>query len=126
MKNYKELCADCACLIEKKGVWCCDECFGQKCEDLDYCPEGMTLEEVTEAQDKKAPKLVARSDEKKERKPRERKPNEDKRFLINLLWSVLKGVDASGCILNPEREITFDHNGKNYSVVLTEHRPKKK
>ena len=61
-----------------------------------------------------------------EKKPRERKPNEDKRFLIDCLFDSLKDFDNCE-IVNPERQIDFLLNGVHYSVTLTAHRaPKKK
>ena len=61
-----------------------------------------------------------------EKKPRERKPNEDKRFLIDCLFDSLKDFDNCE-IVNPERQIDFWLNGIHYSATLTAHRaPKKK
>lgn len=58
--------------------------------------------------------------------PRERKPNEDKRFLINLLNSALVNSDDEGFgelpqieITNAEREINFVFGGKKYKIVLS-------
>ena len=61
-----------------------------------------------------------------EKKPRERKPNEDKRFLIDCLSDSVKDFDNYS-VVNPERQIDFWLNGVHYSVTLTAHRaPKKK
>ena len=61
-----------------------------------------------------------------EKKPRERKPNEDKRFLIDCLLGSLKDFDNCE-IVNPERQIDFCLNGVHYSTALTAHRaPKNK
>ena len=61
-----------------------------------------------------------------EKKPRERKPNEDKRFLIDCLFDSLKDFDNCE-IVSPELQIYFLLNGVHYSVTLTAHRaPKKK
>ena len=61
-----------------------------------------------------------------EKKTRERKPNEDKRFLIDCLFDSLKDFDNCE-IVNPERQIDFLLNGAQYSVTLPAHRaPKKK
>ena len=61
-----------------------------------------------------------------EKKTRERKPNEDKRFLIDCLFDGLKDFDNCE-IVNPERQIDFLLNGVHYSVTLTAHRaPKNK
>ena len=58
-------------------------------------------------------------------KPRERKPNEDKRFIINkLVECVLCDIDnAQGNIAvditNPERQIDFEFRGTRYRIVLS-------
>lgn len=124
----KKTCEDCACLIEKNGVWCCDECFGQPIAEIDDCPEGVTEEVISDiekhAKENKV-KIVNTSD-KKERKPRERKADEDKRTLIKAIYeNAILDLDPTSCILNVEREITFDYNGENYSITLTKHRKKK-
>lgn len=59
----------------------------------------------------------------KERKPVERKPNEDKRKLIATLETSVHDLGAQ--ITNPERQIDFIYNGVEYSVTLTAHRAKK-
>lgn len=64
---------------------------------------------------------------KRTRKPRE--PDEDKRLLIDMLFSALdtNSVDYSLYAIkavNPEREITFKHKENSYSITLTRHRPK--
>ena len=48
----------------------------------------------------------------------ERKPNEDKRFLIQVLENSLKEVENVK-IVNPERQIEFTFNGTNYRIVLS-------
>lgn len=57
---------------------------------------------------------------------RERKPNDDKRFLIDLLNSALVNSDNEGFgelpqieITNAEREINFVFNDKKYKIVLS-------
>lgn len=41
MKNYKEMCADCFCLVAgDNGEWICDEAE-KPCEDVVNCPEGV-------------------------------------------------------------------------------------
>ena len=64
--------------------------------------------------------------EGKEKKPRERKPNEEKQELIDTLWrSIRDNVDANAEIIKPERQIDFHVGGNHYSVTLTLHRPPK-
>lgn len=55
---------------------------------------------------------------------RERKPNEDKRLLIDCLMDALKDFDSAE-VVNPERQVDFHLNGTHYSVTLTAHRPPK-
>jgi len=58
------------------------------------------------------------------KKVRERKPNEDKRFLVDCLRDTLQ--EFEGCeVVNPERQVDFHLNGVHYSVTLTAHRPPK-
>ena len=63
---------------------------------------------------------------------RERKPNEDKRFIIAVLHEAMQATGEhaplgdGGKIVNPERQIDFNLNGVDYSITLTAHRPPKK
>ena len=59
---------------------------------------------------------------------RERKPNDDKRFLIDaLVWAVTTDIEQAGDnvlatdveIINTEREFLFTYNGTKYKVVLS-------
>ena len=59
---------------------------------------------------------------------RERKPNDDKRFLIDaLVWAVTTDIEQAGDnvlatdveIVNTEREFLFTYNGIKYKVVLS-------
>lgn len=61
-------------------------------------------------------------------KPRERKPNEDRRFLIDaLVWAMTTDIEQAGDnvlatdveIVNPEREFLFTYNGIKYKVTLS-------
>jgi len=55
---------------------------------------------------------------------RERKPNEAKQELINVLAAALEKYGAT--VVNPERQIDFVWNNVAYSITLTAHRPPKK
>lgn len=52
---------------------------------------------------------------------RERKADNDKRTLVDLLATALENVATGGVvdIANPERQIDFEYNGKRYRVVLS-------
>ena len=73
-------------------------------------------------------KKARRADRTDTPKPRERKPNEDKRFLIDaLVWAMTTDIEQAGDnvlatdveIVNPEREFLFTYNGIKYKVVLS-------
>ena len=126
--DYKKRCADCACLIEKNGVWCCDECFGQKCEEIDDCPEGAT-EETAEELDAKQKEIKvnvgARSEKKTERKPKVIKVSDEKTQIFNdLLRFLTENYDFS--VLKDNKLIEISYNGKKFKLDLIETRQKKK
>ena len=126
--DYKKRCSDCACLIEKNGVWCCDECFGQKCEEIDDCPEGAT-EETAEELDAKQKEIKinvgARSEKKTERKPKTIKVSDEKTQIFNDLLSFLtENYDFS--VLKDNKLIEISYNGKKFKLDLIETRQKKK
>ena len=50
---------------------------------------------------------------------REKKVDDDKRFLIETLELALSPFAENVEIANPEREMTFTHNGKKYKIVLS-------
>lgn len=73
-------------------------------------------------------KKARRADRTDTPKPRERKPNEDKRFLVGaLVWAVTTDIEQAGDnvlatdveIINPEREFLFTYNGTKYKVTLS-------
>lgn len=63
--------------------------------------------------------------EKKERKPRERKVDEDKGFLLDEVKTALTEVVDSAIEVETETCLHFDFNGNRYTLKLTKHRPKK-
>lgn len=73
---------------------------------------------------KEQKKIAHVYDKKKGPRKVERKPNETKRAIIAELEKTF-GSYENFAIVNKEREITFDLNGKNYSITITEHRAKK-
>jgi hypothetical protein len=73
-------------------------------------------------------KKARRADRTDTPKPRERKPNDDRRFLIDaLVWAMTTDIEQAGDnvlatdveIVNPEREFLFTYNGTKYKVVLS-------
>ena len=104
-------------------MWMDDHDIDQgKAKDFDLDPEKQKIvKEMTKAGGK------ARA---KETKPRERKPNDEKRtiiqdlndFLVNNCQNYINSVE----IVNVEREITFKVGENAYSLTLTCHRKPKK
>ena len=106
---------------------------------------GLTLEEAEElyadeqtdnlpelsAEQKSVVREMTQADRKKETTPRkrERKIDENKRFLIRLLAHTLSDHDderfgelPSVTITNPERQIDFVFNGEKYRLILSKPR----
>lgn len=50
---------------------------------------------------------------------REKKVDEDKKFLMETLELALTGFADNEKIINPEREMTFEYKGKKYKIVLS-------
>lgn len=131
--NFERRCEDCPNMKKVKGIMTCEECFGQKCIEIDDCPEGVTLEEIEKvekfAKENKVKTVVTSADktEKKERKPRERKVDTEKVNLIQLIgeFLVTQNLDFVE-IVKPEREINFKIGENDYTLTLTKHRKAKK
>lgn len=63
----------------------------------------------------------------KEKQKRERKPNEEKRDIVQILADAMKGAGfADVSVPNIEREVAFKIGDNSYSITLTLHRGKKK
>lgn len=77
-------------------------------------------------------KEMTQADRKKESTPRkrERKPDENKRLLINALVDCLLEANPDEMedvsIINPEREIEFHYCGERYRLTLSKPRKEKK
>lgn len=68
-----------------------------------------------------------KADKPREKKKREIKLDEDKVKIINFLERVMTDSDALNIFVkNPQKEITFQYNGCEYSLNLVKHRPPKK
>lgn len=92
--------------------------------------EDETVKELSEKARKNRVTVVIHDakGEKKTRKPKERKENVLKKELIKVIFDGIvekMGDKTEFFITNPERYIDFTLNGKNFTISLTEHRPKK-
>lgn len=63
---------------------------------------------------------------KTERKPKERKVDKEKLFLLQGLASGLENKIKLNITYENEVKLHFNYNGSSYSVTLTKHRPPKK
>lgn len=84
--------------------------------------------DLTEEQAKVAKKYTAVDTKKRTEytfTKRERKPNETKRELIEIFKKALENVQIAPNVSNIERQIDFLFDNKEFSITLTEHRPKK-
>lgn len=90
---------------------------------MDDHSDEMTEEQAELEAKAKNFKRYEKSETKKERKPREVKPDEIKVALIAEITKNLEWLTPS--IKNPQKEITFEYEGENYSLSLIRHRKPK-
>lgn len=130
MTNREKRCEDCASLVKKNGVWCCDECFGQKCNDIDECPEGIELEEVEEVRAKGEKAKIshnASSADKREKKskPRTVKVSDAKKQLFSEIFINLEDIYGENAqIVKENKLIVVQIDGKTFKIDLIEQRNK--
>lgn len=73
-----------------------------------------------------ADKNYVKSETKKEKKPRERKVDNEKALILDYLKKGLTLLtDSTTITTENEVKLHFPYNGSEYSVTLTKHRPKK-
>lgn len=87
-------------------------------------PYDLTPEQEKESRKANRPKATKSVDAYGKERKRERKPNEDKRLLVDCLRDALQDFDDCE-VVNPERQVDFTLNGVHYSVTLTAHRKPK-
>ena len=128
MTNREKRCEDCASLVKKNGVWCCDECFNQKCNEIDDCPEGIELEEVEEVRTKGEKAKIshnASSADKREKKskPRTVKVSDAKEQLFSEIFTNLKDIYGENAqIVKENKLIVVQIDGKTFKIDLIEQR----
>ena len=122
-------CAECAERQKKNGIFICNECFGQKCNDIDDCPYGNDAMEVVEEMTEKA-KTAAKHYEKAEGKGKRERKVERKVDTANLsiMEIINKALTDNGICGTIEKELYlhFSTGGEDYTLKLTKHRKKKK
>ena len=130
MTNREKRCEDCANLIKVNGCWCCDECFNQKCNEIDECPEGIELEEVEEVRAKGEKAKIshnASSADKREKKskPRTVKVSDAKKQLFSEIFTNLKDIYGENTqIVKENKLIIVQIDGKTFKIDLIEQRNK--
>ena len=130
MTNREKRCEDCASLVKVNGCWCCDECFNQKCNDIDDCPEGIELEEVEEVRTKGEKAKIshnASSADKREKKskPRTVKVSDTKKQLFSEIFTNLYDVYGENAqIIKENKLIVVQIDGKTFKIDLIEQRNK--
>lgn len=100
----------------------CDEETAKEIMETDKrIDKGEKLFELPEELEKGAKKARNAGNCKGYTKPtnREKKVDNEKRFLIETLELALSPFAENVEIANPEREMTFTHNGKKYKIVLS-------
>lgn len=94
--------------------------------DLDEEGE-KNVKEITKGMARKVQNTV---DAFGKKRTRERKPNENKRWIIDNLRVLFEGFALNGSVenvqvSNVERSVDFTKDGRHYTITLTEHRPPK-
>ena len=130
MTNREKRCEDCASLVKVNGCWCCDECFNQKCNEIDDCPEGIELEEVEEVRTKGEKAKIshnASSADKREKKskPRTVKVSDAKKQLFSEIFTNLYDIYGENAqIIKENKLIVVQIDGKTFKIDLIEQRNK--
>jgi len=102
----------------------------ERAEQLWLDEQNDNLPDLTPEQ-AKVEKEMRQADRKKETTPRkrERKIDQDKRYLIDAMEEMLVYSDVQAenvVVTNPEREIIFDFKGEKYQLTLVRKRKEKK
>ena len=76
-------------------------------------------------------KHYEQAETKKERKPRERKVDEEKGYILKNVKTLIEGMllnkgESAEVSKKNETELSFNLNGNAYTLKLTKHRPPKK
>lgn len=98
--------------IQRSGIN--DKVFDWELDPKEH-KEAMKLANVSEYKPK----------EDKEKKSRPRKPNPEKRDLIDIIYCALQEAGYAATVSNPEKTVEFAVGEQKYSVNLTAHRKPK-
>ena len=107
--------------LEKKLGISQDEAIQCWLEDHDYTESEETAELTAKA--KQNIKRYEKSDKKRKSPTRERKVDEDKKYLLNLLINAVNNENCIDSVKN-EAEFSFIFGDNSYTVKLIKHRTK--
>lgn len=127
MEEFKIRCADCPYMKKKNGVWVCEECFNQKCAEIDDCPEGVTAEQIKQIEQETKGRInvgAGKGKRKKPTKPRGKKVNPIKKEIISTIFSALCTKYDDVVVENDEKYINLTVNGAKFTINLVQHREK--
>lgn len=104
-----------------------DEAIELYLEDEGYVENEVVEELTTKAKENKTVQHDAKATKprKTSTKPRERKPDEEKEFLIELIENSLKNAGIDAKITNKTKIIEFDYKNQHYKLDLIRQRPPK-
>lgn len=94
-------------------------------ETNDMTPAQINKELTPEQRKAQKSMTITTSEKKRSERKVERKPNEDKRSIIQRLLEAVLKIDSRATASNIERQIDFTLNGTEYSITLTAHRKAK-
>lgn len=125
---FEKRCEDCVNLVTINGKKCCGECFNQLVNEIDDCPEGMTIEEVSKMVDikYKVDHDAKKDAPKKERKPRTSTVSAEKQELFAEIEDFLLKNYENVEILNKNKLFCLNYKGKTFKLDLIEQKKKKK
>ena len=110
--------------------WGCTEQEAREMIAWDAQTDKMSSKQIADEmtpEQKKASKQarITTSEKKHSERKVERKPNEDKRTIIQKIFEAILGLDPEAKIINVERQIDFRIGSTDYSITLTAHRKAK-
>lgn len=91
-------------------------------DDNDYTESAEAAELTAKA--KKNVKRYEKSDKKRKTSPKVRKVDEEKKYLLSLVNTLLEGLKIQ-TIMKNEAEISFNYGENSYTFKLIKHRPPK-
>lgn len=103
------------------------EIYNEALEDGEPVSEDEALEMAKmELGAKEIPNYTQAAIEKKAKKPRERKVDETKKFILEAVIEAIYNTCDGTATMENETDIHFTYKGDKYSLKLTKHRPPKK